>query len=372
MKRLTIYTNIPTPYQQDFFNELSHHYKLKIIYYSKIEKDRYWKLNNDNIPYETVFLKSSVLAKILQYFYKDFHFSWSIILVALKDNPDYVIMGGNYLAPNTIIASVIYKFRQKSIGLWAERLHPQSNLIIKFIKNFTLLIYKYTINFILGVGQTSLDCYNNKGFHKPNINLPYSINEQRFVIDLKNQNIIESLIHKYDLKNSIVVLTSGSLIHRKGIDIAINIINETNIENIKLIILGDGPLKKEFINLNNNNIILLGFQQQNVIPYYFALSNYFLFTTRYDGWGLVINEAISAGLPVITSDSAGASELIINNENGYVFSLDNYGNACNYLRKLINDNDLTNKIREDNKKLAIKINSKSMSYRLKYFLDNIN
>ena len=41
--------------------------------------------------------------------------------------------------------------------------------------------------------------------------------------------------------------------------------------------------------------------------------------SRFDGWGVVVNEALSVGVPVIVSDTCGAADLVHHGENGYVF-----------------------------------------------------
>ena len=42
--------------------------------------------------------------------------------------------------------------------------------------------------------------------------------------------------------------------------------------------------------------------------------------SRWDGWGLVVNEALAVGVPVIASNACGASDLIRQDVNGYVFT----------------------------------------------------
>lgn len=57
---------------------------------------------------------------------------------------------------------------------------------------------------------------------------------------------------------------------------------------------------------------------------YYAAADVFLFPTTYDAFGMVVLEAMAASLPVITSNQAGAAELIKPHEDGFVFSLDDW------------------------------------------------
>jgi glycosyltransferase involved in cell wall biosynthesis len=63
-----------------------------------------------------------------------------------------------------------------------------------------------------------------------------------------------------------------------------------------------------------------GFQAPEALPRFFAEADVFVLPSRYDGWGVVVNQALGAGLPVVCSDAVGAAEdLVIPGENGYVF-----------------------------------------------------
>ena len=57
---------------------------------------------------------------------------------------------------------------------------------------------------------------------------------------------------------------------------------------------------------------------------YYAAADAFVFPTTYDAFGMVVLEAMAAGLPVFTSDRAGAAELVTHGEDGFVFSLNDW------------------------------------------------
>jgi len=57
---------------------------------------------------------------------------------------------------------------------------------------------------------------------------------------------------------------------------------------------------------------------------YYAVADAFVFPTMYDAFGMVVLEAMAAGLPVFTSDCAGAAELIQSGKDGFVFALDDW------------------------------------------------
>ena len=104
-------------------------------------------------------------------------------------------------------------------------------------------------------------------------------------------------------------------------------------------------MKTKILLRPGDNIFFHGFVQPNAIVELYLESDLFLFCSRYDGWGLVINEAIAAGLPVITSDQVGASEWILNGFNGFLCKSDIIDDYVKYLILLYKDKALRNTLR---------------------------
>jgi glycosyltransferase involved in cell wall biosynthesis len=90
-----------------------------------------------------------------------------------------------------------------------------------------------------------------------------------------------------------------------------------------LVLLGDGPLretlKSKLSTLNlNEHVHLPGFESYDELPVYYALAKAFVHASTTEQWGLVVNEAIASGLPVIVSDRCGCVPELING-NGFTF-----------------------------------------------------
>jgi glycosyltransferase involved in cell wall biosynthesis len=63
-----------------------------------------------------------------------------------------------------------------------------------------------------------------------------------------------------------------------------------------------------------------GFQAPDVLPAFFARADVFVLPSRYDGWGVVVNQALGAGLPVVCSEAVGAGhDLVVEEVNGLKF-----------------------------------------------------
>ena len=126
------------------------------------------------------------------------------------------------------------------------------------------------------------------------------------------------------------MLIVGQLIERKGIKPFLNSISEwarTHSERkIELSFIGDGPLR-DFIGSqqfpSNLKSHMLGNIKYENLPKIYATADLLAFPTLSDEWGVVVNEAMAAGLPVLGSlYSQAVEELVHDGENGWTFRPD--------------------------------------------------
>lgn len=107
-----------------------------------------------------------------------------------------------------------------------------------------------------------------------------------------------------------------------------------------LVLCGDGELRhqiqQQIIDLClENSIHLPGFLQQNELLPYFAHAGCFVHTSIQEQWGLVVNEAMAAGLPVLVSKQCGCFEdLVIEDINGFGFDSTNNQELINLMLKI--------------------------------------
>ncbi len=93
----------------------------------------------------------------------------------------------------------------------------------------------------------------------------------------------------------------------------------------KLVLLGDGPLRPELVILRRkleltNDVLLPGFIEHRQLPAYYALADAFVHASTTEQWGLVVNEAMATGLPVIVSNRCGCvPDLVAEGKNGFTF-----------------------------------------------------
>jgi 1,2-diacylglycerol 3-alpha-glucosyltransferase len=90
-----------------------------------------------------------------------------------------------------------------------------------------------------------------------------------------------------------------------------------------LVLLGDGALRPELEQKRDSLglrefVLMPGFRQIEELPSYYALANAFIHPSTIEPWGLVVNEAMAAGLPVLVSERCGCvPELVQDGFNGF-------------------------------------------------------
>jgi glycosyltransferase involved in cell wall biosynthesis len=130
--------------------------------------------------------------------------------------------------------------------------------------------------------------------------------------------------------DKVEIVYVGQFIHRKGLDILLRAIRPLLEKNpqVRLSLIGTGPdqasieagLRKDGL---LRSVELEGVHPSSQIHERLARASLLVLPSRWDGWGLVINEAFAAGVPVIASDRCGGADLIIPGVNGYRFRSEN-------------------------------------------------
>jgi glycosyltransferase involved in cell wall biosynthesis len=151
---------------------------------------------------------------------------------------------------------------------------------------------------------------------------------------IKRQTAEESaqeLRQRWGLGESRVVLFVGNLLKLKGVRELIEAFarfHET-LADTKLLLVGEGEertaLEQQIVEHGlSGQVVLTGFLDRETIATCYALADLLVLPSRSEVWGLVINEALASGVPVLATDVCGATaDLIEDGVNGYVVQSDN-------------------------------------------------
>ena len=113
------------------------------------------------------------------------------------------------------------------------------------------------------------------------------------------------------------------------------------VPNAYLVFAGDGPERAKLDRIASelgisDRVRFLGFLNQSELPAAYRSADVFVLPSLFEPFGLVVNEAMLCGLPVVVSDRVGAKfDLVRNGENGYVYPAGNLEALAAILRDLL-------------------------------------
>ena len=162
--------------------------------------------------------------------------------------------------------------------------------------------------------------------------IPSGIDIERFFEENVEQDKVERIKEKYGItKDDFTIIFVGRLAQEKNIEFLLNAqqkLIERGINNIKLLIVGDGPDKENYINITRklnifDKVIFTGKIEQDKIQYYYQCADAFVTASNSETQGLTVIEAMAAGVvPICINDMAFIDMLpkksLFNNQKEYI------------------------------------------------------
>ncbi len=141
--------------------------------------------------------------------------------------------------------------------------------------------------------------------------------------------------------------------HRLFLDMAKIVLERSEDESIKFVIVGKGELRDELERYSQslgieNNVMFMG--ERNDIPDLLQNMDIFVMTSLYEGMSNAIMEAMAAGLPVVATDAGGNSELVIDGETGFLCPSNDAKVLAGRVARLINDGKEAKRMGENGRK----------------------
>jgi glycosyltransferase involved in cell wall biosynthesis len=198
------------------------------------------------------------------------------------------------------------------------------------LRNIALRMFFAMIDAFLYIGEENRQFYLHYGIPERKLFFtPHAVENERFFKEAERlapqrENIRKSIGLK---SNAVVFLTVGKFIEKKRHLDLLRAYERFDEPNKALVIVGEGALRQKLEQFIDDkklpNVHLPGFVGQTEIAKYYVAADVFVLPSgQGETWGLVINEAMCFGLPVIVSDTVGsASDLVRDGKNGYVFPL---------------------------------------------------
>jgi len=305
-KKVILITNMPAPYrvkQYDLINE-NLDFDFFILYTQNDFSKTSLKWNRAELKHKHAFINNNNILFIISYI--------QIIKFLFNFNPVIVITAGFNLS--MLIGFIYSKILKKKHVVFTDTWEQPVNLLSGIHKLIRKIVIKFSDGFI---------CVGNKGREYL---IKYGANPLLVFISRLSDEI--NFQPQYEREKEYDIIYSGQIIDRKQplffVDVAYEI--SKYYKGIKILVLGNGPKENEMIKkleAYNLDYKFEGYVSPKVIKDFYYKAKILLFPTLSDPWGMVANDALSLGIPVITTKYAGcANDLVINNYNGFILDLD--------------------------------------------------
>lgn len=329
--RILFMTNVPSPYRVDFFNELGKKCDLTVVF-EKIKSDErgtawdnYQFKNFDGIFLhgKSINTDTAVCPEIIKYIRKGLF--------------DHIICA-NFLSPTGMIAIEYMRLHKIPYFLESDG---------GFAKNGRGIKEKLKRHFISGAkGYFSTaaehDQYYLQYGAKKELLYRYpftSLFEKDILPNPVTDDEKIKLRIKLGLEEEKIVISVGQFIYRKGFDVLIRSAGRLN-KNIGIYIIGGEP-NDYYLNLKNEykaeNLHFIGFKSKYELAEYYKAADLFVFPTREDIWGLVVNEAMAYGLPVITTNRCISGLELVDSRNGFIINVNSEEELICSINKILFD-----------------------------------
>ena len=364
--RVALLTEIISPYRIPVFNELAamEGVELDVLFFSETEGRRNWR-----IPWEKIHFRYRVLPGLLvtrRYQGGPVFFNPGIVGALRRGKYRAVICFG-YHHPTIWLALLWCWFSRARALLWSEstrRDARSSNALVNWLKRRLLRRF----DGFVAAGNSQAAYLRHLGAPAGKIWVaPDAVDSDFFST--------QSNIHhdrKRETMQSLgvegpVILYVGRLIDAKGIPELLDAFEQVrNRQQATLILVGDGPDRALYQDhCHERSLVAVrfeGFRPQEELPRYYGIADVFVFPTRSDPWGLVLNEAMCAGLPVICSTAAGAAaDLVKPGRNGLLHDPGDVETIVEHLLKLLGNGGLRRRMGISSRKIILGFSPRKMA-----------
>lgn len=343
-------TNVPSPYRVDFFNELGKYCDLTVLYERKSASDRddKWKGSSAE-SFKEIYLHLKPVGA-------DRSSGNAISKYVGKSKFDILIFT-NYVSPATMNAIAYCRIHRipyyvEYDGGFNKKDRFPKNLVKKFLlcgaKAHLTTCEEHKMYLMgLGIPQERIFKY------------PFtSVKKEDIFTDSISETDKENIRSHLGMKEEKIILSVGRFSYDKGygkgFDLLLKLAEKLD-EDKGIYIVGDEPAE-EFVKIKEErqlkSVHFVGFKEkEQLVPYYLA-ADVFVLLTRGDVWGLVVNEAMANGLPVITTTKCVAGmELVKDGENGYLVESGDYKQALAHVNEILGDLNKKEKMAGESRKI---------------------
>lgn len=284
----------------------------------------------------------------------------------LKDCDCFITLG---IFEPTFLYSLLFLPKQCKVFVLSEPFNPYSHrkVLLRRLYSTGIKILKSSEKFMfLCVGGEAVKkYYMSIGFRKSSF------------FEFGHFPALDLTMKEFNPSSPLNFIYVGQLIERKGVDLLICLIQNLKRKYSKwnLLIIGDGILKNQVLSYCKAEQRIRYIENVDdlaTIKSYFTNHHVLFLPSYFDGWGAVVNEAISSCCSLFLSDEVYAGKALLrNSENGFSFSPYNKEDMLCALDKYFEKPEIIFTHMENSKKIFAEWNHKNAAYSLNNFLNNV-
>lgn len=334
MKRVLFITNYASPYRVCFYDELAKYMDVTVLFSDRIEDKKHraadWFISGDG-RFHAVQLEKRVASMGGRDLCLDVT-GW------LKQPWDAIVVCG-YAYPTTVLAMVYMRlhripfYMEVDGGLIRETSGPRYWLKRLLVSQATAWISSghYTTKYLVHYGAKESATYL----------YPFTSLWEREISDAVPTDAEKrQLREKLGMKEEKIALYVGRFDPKKGMDDLLQITPQLD-KDTGFYFVGGEPTAEHLAFRGTNgmkNVHFVGFKKKEALEDYYKAADLLVLPTKSDVWGLVINEAMAQGLPVITTDKCVAGvELVEDGINGYLVPVDDNDALKNAVNRILSE-----------------------------------
>lgn len=293
---IVIVTHLPAFYKVNLYNELSKSKRILVIFLGQSSNIRPSDFTDQRLNFPFTYINRGTFES------RNIFKSLLLLILQLKKiSYNHIIVNGWELPEFWL--SIFFKRGEKGLALESSELDSKSTGPMKIAKQ----IFLSKITFVLPSGSPHVRLLNKLGYKGKIF--------KTCGVGLSNKLQLQPIKEPQKVNKFIYV---GRLSKEKNLDLLISVFNK--LPQFELTIIGSGPLEKELKIKSGTNISFLGYIPNRDLVNLFKKHQVLILPSLSEPWGLVIEEILRFGIPVIVSDRVGCHEdIVINLNTGLIF-----------------------------------------------------
>lgn len=228
-------------------------------------------------------------------------------------------------------------------------LRLRRGLLKRLVRKPLMSAFYRSLSGVLAIGSANAAFYRAIGVPEDRIFcMPYTVDNERFANDSRLSDEQRTKVRAGLGVNDDdpIVLYAAKLQARKHPDDLLRATARLRDRGMRfhVVMVGSGEMAAELVNLTSHleldNVHFHGFANQSVLPQIYGAADVFVLPSENEPWGLAVNEAMCAGLPIVASVEVGCvADLVRAGVNGQTFAAGDVEGLANALRSVLVDRE---------------------------------